>query len=684
MTGQLKLSAYMNFGLLTVHVVQARHLCSKWKPLCDSFVKMSLIPDDSKKSRCRTEPVMDSNNPLYDEKFSFELLEEDCNKRLLISVWHRDQTNSGSEFLGCMSFGIRHLLNPKKEVSGWYYLLTEDIGRKKHLQVSAKQKPLLKVKVQRGKHGFGFSVIESCPVKVGRVDGASPAENAGLRPGDCIIRVNNQNVSRSQAASVAKLVKNCGGVITLELQRQHLIPMETGQSCTGAVGADLELMEPQGMRYGQEQPMSSEHDTSEEYKENEISVDEGFFSLPSNLVTSTPLPLLCNGHRTVVNTVTSERRKQEATHRLLSVELDFIDSMHAGMQRYSRPLRHCILSQQQHSALFQNIEKLVTISEYHVKQMNDNVPSMMSSDTDISTSSESSQNFLQSIGMIYNSKVHMLCQAYDLYAKGLSETNHILSQLMRNSDFSKFIKHINDLYLVLKDIFTSTQEGSQDYKGLKQVVEGLQECITNINNYSCTSQAKSWSSSSSSHKHQRSSASSNSSSSGESHDSMSRKSKVPKSCSLQTVRSIDSEVLKIQDRLVFTSNVPVFQLCEEERHLIYAGDLFKWEGKQWCKLYVMLFSDILLETESDRDGHLQVVREPVFLKDVNATEFVMHCFKSGILTSGPPEMEKILYRAPSTELKYTWKSLLEQKVYSVRGALGHYSTSDCSGAAVIV
>lgn len=56
--------------------------------------------------------------------------------------------------------------------------------------------------------------------------------------------------------------------------------------------------------------------------------------------------------------MTSERRKQEATHRLLSVELDFIDSMHAGMQRYSRPLRHCILSQQQHSALFQNIEKV--------------------------------------------------------------------------------------------------------------------------------------------------------------------------------------------------------------------------------------------------------------------------------------------------------------------------------------
>jgi len=39
--GQLKVSAYMNFGLLTVHVVQGRQLTTKWKPSCDSFVKVS-------------------------------------------------------------------------------------------------------------------------------------------------------------------------------------------------------------------------------------------------------------------------------------------------------------------------------------------------------------------------------------------------------------------------------------------------------------------------------------------------------------------------------------------------------------------------------------------------------------------------------------------------------------------
>ena len=58
------------------------------------------------------------------------------------------------------------------------------------------------------------------------------------------------------------------------------------------------------------------------------------------------------------NVQSTEKRRQEAIHRLITVEMDFIDLMHAGIQRYSRPLRHCILSQLQHSTLFQNVEKV--------------------------------------------------------------------------------------------------------------------------------------------------------------------------------------------------------------------------------------------------------------------------------------------------------------------------------------
>ena len=63
------------------------------------------------------------------------------------------------------------------------------------------------VQMYRGKNGFGFSVVDSFPVKVGRVDDASPAKMGGLKKGDYIIKVNGQNVSRSTCVSVAKLVK---------------------------------------------------------------------------------------------------------------------------------------------------------------------------------------------------------------------------------------------------------------------------------------------------------------------------------------------------------------------------------------------------------------------------------------------------------------------------------------------
>lgn len=65
--------------------------------------------------------------------------------RYVMMVW-MFVFSSLNEFLGCMSFGLRHLTNPKKEVNGWYYLLTEDIGRKKHLQVSHRQRPQLKLR----------------------------------------------------------------------------------------------------------------------------------------------------------------------------------------------------------------------------------------------------------------------------------------------------------------------------------------------------------------------------------------------------------------------------------------------------------------------------------------------------------------------------------------------------------
>ena len=136
-----------------------------------------------------------------------------------------------------MSFGVRHLHTGDRPINGWYHLLTEDIGIKKHRKVTVKERPAVPVMQSRQRRltgdstiptvnsdisgmqrlelhvnrspygGFGFTVVDACPVKVGRVDRSSRAEEAGLHKGDIVIRVNGQNVSRSTSVSVARCIK---------------------------------------------------------------------------------------------------------------------------------------------------------------------------------------------------------------------------------------------------------------------------------------------------------------------------------------------------------------------------------------------------------------------------------------------------------------------------------------------
>ena len=58
-------------------------------------------------------------------------------KRVMISVWHQDPVKNCAEFIGCLSFGLSHLVAKcrKQEtgVSGWYYLLSAEIGHRKHI-----------------------------------------------------------------------------------------------------------------------------------------------------------------------------------------------------------------------------------------------------------------------------------------------------------------------------------------------------------------------------------------------------------------------------------------------------------------------------------------------------------------------------------------------------------------------
>ena len=74
-----------------------------------------------------------------------EIGDEDKKSRLLISVWNMYECNC--EFLGCMSFGVRHLQPKRRDVCGWYHLLSQSAGTRKHLQVNTAKATLVSLNV---------------------------------------------------------------------------------------------------------------------------------------------------------------------------------------------------------------------------------------------------------------------------------------------------------------------------------------------------------------------------------------------------------------------------------------------------------------------------------------------------------------------------------------------------------
>ncbi|XP_038012086.1 regulator of G-protein signaling 3 isoform X2 [Motacilla alba alba] len=243
--GQLKLSIEVRGRTLVLHVMEAKGLMGAECCACDSYVKMSLVPDADWKCRQKTKTVPDNKNPVFHEHFVFPVKEEDEQKRLLVTVWNRERNSRQSELIGCMSFGVKSLLSLDKEISGWYYLLGEDLGRTKHLKVdmrrlkqSTEVKPgsqsaaqesqdavtlqQLKITIPRGTDGFGFTICCDAPVRVQAVDSGGPAEKAGLQQLDTVLQLNEQPVEHWKCVELAHEIRNCPTEIILLVWR--LVP----------------------------------------------------------------------------------------------------------------------------------------------------------------------------------------------------------------------------------------------------------------------------------------------------------------------------------------------------------------------------------------------------------------------------------------------------------------------------
>ncbi|CAL1286896.1 unnamed protein product [Larinioides sclopetarius] len=136
--GKLKLKIYNNSGLVTVHVARAAKLNRPNSRELNPYIKISMVPDSSKRVHWRTTVQKGQKNPVFNQKFSFEVMAEDSTKRLVFSVWHRDFAKERSELVGCMSFSVRHVLDETHKIDGWYRLLREGFGTQKHFAAHRK------------------------------------------------------------------------------------------------------------------------------------------------------------------------------------------------------------------------------------------------------------------------------------------------------------------------------------------------------------------------------------------------------------------------------------------------------------------------------------------------------------------------------------------------------------------
>ncbi|XP_012624316.2 regulator of G-protein signaling 3 isoform X1 [Microcebus murinus] len=236
--GQLKLSIEARDRVLLLHIIEGKGLMSKEPGACDPYVKMSLIPEDNRIHRQKTQTIPDCRDPAFHEHFFFPVQEEDDQKRLLVTVWNRARESRQGGLIGCMSFGVKSLLTPDKEISGWYYLLGEDLGRTKHLKVARRRlRPLrdpllrmpgggdtengekLKITIPRGKDGFGFTICCDSPVRVQAVDSGGPAERAGLQQLDTVLQLNERPVEHWKCVELAHEIRSCPSEIILLVWR---------------------------------------------------------------------------------------------------------------------------------------------------------------------------------------------------------------------------------------------------------------------------------------------------------------------------------------------------------------------------------------------------------------------------------------------------------------------------------
>ena len=189
-----------------------------------------------------------------------------------------------------------------------------------------------------------------------------------------------------------------------------------------------------------------------------------------------------------------ERLRQNAIKGLLQEEADFVQSSQHGIQLFSRPLR-VLISAEERTALFQNMEKIVAMTEFRLEKLH-------SSASASAPSAHPRQNgFIDAPGKTYRSMLELFLSSFETYCMKFHEARKMLERLLHgNGNFTAYVgeclksdeendievfisrpvEHFDRLIEALRRIFLLTPPTHHDYHDLSVVIEAASKAMDRI------------------------------------------------------------------------------------------------------------------------------------------------------------------------------------------------------------
>jgi hypothetical protein len=122
---------------------------------------------------------------------------------------------------------------------------------------------------------------------------------------------------------------------------------------------------------------------------------------------------------------------------LIEMEANFVSYLGIAVATLARPLRGFFIKQQDYFVLFQNIEKILIISENFLRSMD----------------KWSAYDLYTKLGHLYAQKISLFKEAFTIYVKGYSKSKHLLNELkIHSKQFRLFLREAQSSNLTLKNL----------------------------------------------------------------------------------------------------------------------------------------------------------------------------------------------------------------------------------------